>query len=61
VVVLDSGERVGHGDAIEVIGARATIAELPQGSSPDSYFGSFGGFCSADESGVMVLKDVTPG
>jgi len=59
VVVLDSGERVGDGDAVAALAAPATLADLPDGAAEDSYFGSFGLFCGADDSGVVILQDVT--
>ncbi|BDV31048.1 hypothetical protein [Microbacterium terricola] len=56
VVVLSSGDRVGSGDGILGEGDLVTLSDLPSGADPDSYFGSFGAFCGADERGVIVLE-----
>ena len=39
-------------------GALAAVDVLPGGADPNSYFGSYGSFCSAGETGVVVLDDV---
>lgn len=60
-VVLDSGARLGDGDTLVGEGAVLALADLPAGGNPDSFFGSFGGFCDAGERGVVVLVEVTTG
>lgn len=57
VVVLGSGRRVADGDALDAVGAVVELDDLPDGTNPDSYFGSFGGFCDAAERGVLVLTE----
>lgn len=54
-IVLSGGQEFGDGDAITGVGALVTLADLPGGSDADGYFGSFGGFCDADDAGVVVL------
>ena len=58
-VVLPDGRRVADGAALHGTGAVVALADLPDGSAADSYFGSFGGFCDADRRGVLVLADVS--
>ena len=58
-VVLASGVRVGAGAPLVGEGAVVALAQLPDGGSRDSYFGSFGRFCGADERGVLILTRVT--
>ena len=60
-VVLGSGARIGEGAALDVVGAVVALADLPDGNTDDSYFGSFGGFCGADERGVLVVRDIEAG
>ena len=57
-VVLASGDRVGEGALLVGVGAAVALSDLPDGGSRDSYFGSFGRFCGADERGVLVLTGV---
>jgi hypothetical protein len=57
-VILGSGERIVAGAALEGVGAIVELVDLPDGSNPDSYFASFGTFCSADSTGVLVLTKV---
>lgn len=54
-VVTDSGQTIGDGASLVGNGARIALADLPDGDDADSYFGAFGGFCKAEESGVVVL------
>lgn len=49
------GVEYGDGSPVTGVGALVTLADLPCGSNADSYFGSFGGFCDAAETGVVVL------
>lgn len=58
-VVLGDGRRVADGDRIGASGALVTLSDLPDGANRDSYFGAFGGFCNADERGVLVLVEVS--
>ncbi|MGF2948023.1 hypothetical protein [Microbacterium alcoholitolerans] len=60
-VILDDGSAVTDGSPLRGLGALVTLEDLPAGASPDSYFGSFGRFCGADEAGVIVLAEVTKG
>ncbi|MEJ1087510.1 hypothetical protein WDU99_04180 [Microbacterium sp. Mu-80] len=60
-VVLDDGQVVADGAALRGTGALVTLEDLPAGAKQDSYFGSFGRFCGADESGAIVLAEVTQG
>ena len=55
------GRLVVDGDVLSGNGAEVTIEALPAGTNRDSYFGSFAHFCSAEETGVVVLDDVTRG
>lgn len=57
-VVLGSGRRIGQGARLNLAGAYVDLASLPDGDDPSSYFGSFGLYCSADDSGVIVLTRV---
>jgi len=41
-------------------GARVTLEDLPDGGNAYSYFASFGGFCDADDAGVVVFDSVDP-
>ena len=43
------------------IGAPVAVANLPLGTDDQSYFGSFGPFCDADDHGVLVVTEVIPG
>lgn len=54
-VVVSGGEEFADGDVITGVGALVTLADLPEGANAESYFGSFGAFCDAGESGVVVL------
>jgi hypothetical protein len=60
-VVLQDGAVVSDGTTLSAEGAVVTLADLPDGGDPDSYFGSYGRFCDADARGVMLLSDVSPG
>ena len=60
-VVLDGGEVVSDGSALSAKGALIALDDLPDGGNPDSYFGSYGGFCGADSKGVMLLTAVAAG
>jgi len=55
--VLD-GRVVGDGDVLVGTGAEVSIDALPDWPNRDGYFGSFAVFCSAEESGVVVLDAV---
>ena len=57
-VILGSGERIVAGAELDGVGADVELADLPDGRNPDSYFASFGTFCSADVTGVLVLTRV---
>jgi hypothetical protein len=57
-VILGSGERIVAGAQLEGVGAVVELADLPDGGNSDSYFASFGTFCSADVTGVLVLTRV---
>lgn len=57
-VVLGAGERVGDGDAMNVTAGTVPLEELPQGADQNSYFGSFGLYCEADERGVLMITDI---
>jgi len=59
-VVVDGGATVGDGSAVVAHGGVVALDDLPDGANPDGYFGSFGGFCDAEERGVLALLDVTP-
>jgi hypothetical protein len=56
-VVLED-RLVVDGDVLRGSGAEIAVDALPGWSNRDSYFGSFAAFCSAEESGVLVLDDV---
>ena len=60
-VVLPSGTHLGAGDTITAVGAPVAVANLPLGTDDQSYFGSFGPFCDADDHGVLVVTEVIPG
>lgn len=60
-VILDDGSTVTDGSSLRALGAFVALEDLPAGANPDSYFGSFGRFCGADDSGVVVLAEVTQG
>jgi hypothetical protein len=60
-VILGSGERIVAGSELEGLGANVELADLPGGGNSDSYFASFGTFCSADATGVLVLTQVATG
>lgn len=60
-VVLPGGPVVSDGSTLSGQGSLVTLADLPEGDNPDSYFGSYGGFCDADTRGVILLTDVAPG
>jgi hypothetical protein len=55
--VLD-GRRVADGDVLSGSGAEVPADALPDWDNQDSYFASFGGFCSAGRTGVVVFDDV---
>jgi len=57
-VRLDGGAAVGDGSSLTARAGLVSLDDLPDGANPDGYFGSFGGFCGADERGVLVLLDV---
>ena len=57
-VLLGSRERVGDGDQLSVNASTVLLDELPSGDDPDSYFGSFGHFCGADQRGVLLVTEV---
>lgn len=59
-VVLGSGARLGHGDSLSGRAAYVGLSALPESSNESSYFGSFGRFCDADASGVVLFTDVVP-
>lgn len=54
------GATFADGTRVTGAGALVTLADLPDGANPDSYFASFGGFCEADDAGVVVFDDVAP-
>ncbi|MDT0157199.1 hypothetical protein Q9R19_06120 [Microbacterium sp. ARD32] len=58
-VVLENGEVIAAGSTLSGFGAIIALEDLPQGDERDSYFGSFGGFCGAGETGVVLLSEVT--
>lgn len=60
-VSLDDGSTVTDGSRLHGSGALVALDDLPAGADPDSYFGSFGRFCGAGDSGVIVLAEVTQG
>lgn len=53
-------DEVQYDDGVEVraTGALVALEDLPDGGNPDGYFASFGGFCGADDAGVVVLDRV---
>jgi hypothetical protein len=53
-----AGRLVRDGDVLRGRGALGTGDALPGWADPNSYFGSYGAFCSADETGVVLLDDV---
>ena len=57
-MLLGSRERVGDGDQLSVNASTVLLDELPSGDDPDSYFGSFGQFCGADQRGVLLVTEV---
>lgn len=59
-VVLGSQERVGDGDHLTVNASTVKLNELPHGDDPESYLGSFGRFCGADERGVLLVTEAGP-
>jgi hypothetical protein len=52
------GRLVADGDALRGTGAEITVEALPD---VNGYFGSFAAFCSAEDTGVVVLDDVARG
>jgi hypothetical protein len=58
--VLD-GRVVGHGDALTGTGAELPADALPDWEKGDSYFASFGTFCSVERIGIVVFDDVARG
>jgi len=54
--VLD-GRLVVVGDVLSGTGAEVSVDALPEWPNRDGYFGSFAVYCSAEESGVVVLDD----
>ena len=52
---------VADGDVLRGTGALVSADALPGWADRQSYFGSFGTFCSAEETGVVVLDDVARG
>jgi hypothetical protein len=59
-VVLGSGARLGDGDSLSGRVAYVELSALPEAGNESSYFGSFGRFCDADASGVLLFTDVAP-
>ena len=55
--VLD-GRVVADGDRLRGSGTKGPAGVLPDWSNADSYFASYGAFCSAEESGIVALDDV---
>jgi hypothetical protein len=55
--VLD-GRVVADGDRLRGTGTQGPADILPDWSNGDSYFASFGTFCSAQETGIVALDDV---
>jgi len=53
-------EAFADGTRVTGTGARVTLEDLPDGGNPDSYFASFGGFCGADDAGVVAFDSVDP-
>lgn len=56
--VVADGSRYYDGDVLVGAGILVDLADLPDGDNPDSYFSSFGGYCGADETGVVVFDAV---
>lgn len=54
------GAAFADGTRVKGTGARVTLEDLPDGGNPDSYFASFGGFCGADDAGVVAFDSVDP-
>jgi hypothetical protein len=52
------GRVVADGDRLRGTGTQGTADVLPDWSNADSYFASYGTFCSAEETGIVVLDDV---
>jgi hypothetical protein len=55
--VLD-GRVVGDGDVLVGTGAELPVGALPEWWDADGYFGSFGAFCSAERTGIVLLDHV---
>lgn len=60
-VMLSGGAVVSDRSEVSAEGALVALADLPGGGNPESYLGSYGGFCDADSAGVMVFTDAAPG
>lgn len=60
VVVLESGRRLAQGDSLSASAEYLDLADLPAAGDKTSYLGSFGRFCGADTTGVVVFTDVHP-
>ncbi len=56
--VIADGSRYYDGDVLVGAGVLVDLADLPDGDNPDSYFSAFGGYCGADETGVVVFDAV---
>lgn len=56
--VQADGSRYYDGDALVGAGVLVALSDLPGGDNPDSYFSSFGGYCGAEQTGVVVLDAV---
>lgn len=56
-VVLPDGSTAVKDAPLTATGSLVALSDLP-GGSVDSYFGSFGTFCGADERGVLMLDEV---
>ncbi|NCT92319.1 hypothetical protein GXB85_15365 [Cellulomonas sp. APG4] len=59
-VRLADGTRVGEGAELRGTGIAVDAADLPTWQEEDGYLHSFGTYCAADESGVLVLDEVSP-
>ena len=55
--VLD-GRVVADGDELSGTGAEASVDALPEQGTPDGYWGSYSSFCSAAQTGIVILDDV---
>jgi hypothetical protein len=55
--VLD-GRVLADGDELRGTGAEGTTDVLPERGNPDGYWGSYSSFCSAEQTGIVVLDDV---